>query len=166
MIIILKLPHLHSMSTRSHLISIALIASFSLLSVAHADGLKDQWIKRQPQSADFVKVKKLRVIKQDKEKKNTPKEITKEESIATILRKKARQEARTRHLLIQAPAKEETKVEVLPTIFSEEDKIRSIQKQEKPVGLCANLLPRARAECMSKSAFRKTVRMQTSTEAK
>jgi hypothetical protein len=70
-----------------------------------------------------------------------------------------------RHSLLQTPAKEETKPVVTPTIFNEEDKIRSIQKQEKPLSACANLHPREKAECMSANAYKKTVRMQTSTEA-
>lgn len=155
------------MSTRSHLISIALIASFSVISLAHADGLKDQWITRQPQSADFVKVSKLKAIKLHKEKATTPKEITKEESIATMLRKKARQETRMRHSLLQTPVTVESpKPEITPTHFDEEEKIRSIQKQEKPLSACANLHPRERTACLSANAFKKTVRMQSATESK
>lgn len=155
------------MSTPRHLLSIAIIASFSLVSLAHADGLKDQWITRQPQSADFVKVSKLKAIKLHKEKVATPKEITKEESIATMLRRKARQETRMRQSLLQPSATvKTTKPEVMPAIFGEEEKIRSIQKQEKLLSACANLHPRERATCLRAHAFKKTVRMQSKTEVK
>lgn len=154
------------MSSPRHLLSIAVIASFSVISLAHADGLKDQWITRQPQSADFVKVSKLKAIKLNKEKATAPKEITKEESIATMLRRKARLEARTRQSLIQAPPTPETFSNITPTVFGEEEKIRSIQKQEKPLSTCTNLRPRERASCLRANAFKKTVRMQSSTEVK
>lgn len=155
------------MSSPRHLISLAIIASFSFVSLAHADGLKDQWITRQPQSANFVKVNKLKAIKHQKEKESAPKEMTKEELIAVGLRRKARLEVRTRRSLEKkTPVQSQSVVpEVAGSTFNDEEKIRSIQKQEKPFSACANLHPRERAECLQKNAFKKTIRMQKTTEA-